>query len=148
MKAVEEKLYLAHLAHTSEHSLNVVRVQSHFPTPFLFSPRMARDVGKADGRIESRKRHGRGARLSGEGAVRLQDGDVRVVEALPVREFRVAVDGVAALHLDDGRSRVGGRAQGVGVVSDAAAELDVVLVPVPPQNRLDLDRKPKNTRGY
>lgn len=55
-----------------------------------------------------------------------------------VHVFRVAVDAVAALHLGDGRSRVGGRAQGVRVVSHAAAELQVVLVPVPPENRLDL----------
>lgn len=52
--------------------------------------------------------------------------------------FRVAVDAVAALHLGDGGGRVGGRAQRVRVGSDAAAELDAILVPVPPQNSLDL----------
>lgn len=52
--------------------------------------------------------------------------------------FRVAVDAVAAVHLSDGGCGVGGRTQGVRVVSHAAAKLDVVLIPVPPQNRLDL----------
>lgn len=60
------------------------------------------------------------------------------MEALAVHVFWVAVDAVAALHLRDGGRRVGGRAQGVRVVSHAAPELDIVLIPVPPQNRLDL----------
>lgn len=36
--------------------------------------------------------------------------------AFAVHVFRVAVDAVAALHLGDGRGRVGGGAQGVRVV--------------------------------
>lgn len=60
------------------------------------------------------------------------------MEAFAVHVFRVAVDAVAALHLCDGGRGVGGRAQGVRVVSHAAAELDIVLIPVPPQNCLDL----------
>lgn len=52
--------------------------------------------------------------------------------ALAVHVFCVAVDAVAALYLCDGGSSVGGRAQGVRVVSYAAAELDVILVPVSP----------------
>lgn len=95
-------------------------------------------LARTSERFRSRSGSAPQRRASGEGAVRLQDGDVRVVEALPVHVVRVAVDGVAALHLDDGGGRVGGRAQGVRVVPDAAAELDVVLVPVSPQNRLDL----------
>lgn len=61
--------------------------------------------------------------------------------ALAVHVFCVAVDAVAALHLGDGGRRVGGRAQGIRVVAYAAAELDLILVPVPPQNRLDLTRE-------
>lgn len=60
--------------------------------------------------------------------------------AFAVHVFRVAVDAVAALHLGDGGGRVGGGAQGVRVVQ-AAAELDVILVPVPPQDCLDLSRE-------
>lgn len=78
--------------------------------------------------------------LSGEGAVRFVGGDVCVVAALPV-VLRVAVDAVAALDLGDGGRRVGGRAQGVRVVSHGTAELDLVLVPVPPQHGLDLPRE-------
>lgn len=58
--------------------------------------------------------------------------------ALAVHVFRVAVNAVATLHLRDGGRRVGGGAQGVRVVSDAASELYVILIPVPPQKRLDL----------
>lgn len=76
--------------------------------------------------------------MSGKGAVRLQYGGICVVAALAVHVFGVAVDAVAALHLGDGGSCVGSRAQGIGVVSYAAAKLDVILVPVPPQNSLDL----------
>lgn len=50
----------------------------------------------------------------------------------------MAIDAVAALHLCDGGGGVGGRAQGVRMVPHAAAELDIVLTPVPPQNCLDL----------
>lgn len=57
-----------------------------------------------------------------------------------VHVFCVAVDAVAALHLCDGGRRVGRGAQRVGVVPHAASKLDMVLVPVPPQNRLDLTR--------
>lgn len=61
--------------------------------------------------------------------------------AFAVHVFWVAVDAVAALYLGDGGRRVGGWAQGVRVVPDAAAKLDVVLVPVSPQNRLDLIKR-------
>lgn len=61
--------------------------------------------------------------------------------AFAIHVFWVAVDAVAALHLGDGGRRVGGWAQGVWVVSNAAAKLDVVLVPVSPQNRLDLIKR-------
>lgn len=63
-----------------------------------------------------------------------------VVAALAVHMFRVAVDGVTALDLRDGGGCVGGGAEGVRVVPYAAAKLDIVLVPVPPQNSLDLSR--------
>lgn len=61
--------------------------------------------------------------------------------AFAVHVFCVTVDAVAALYLGDGGSCVGGRTQGIRVVSHAAAKLDIILVPVPPQNRLDLTRE-------
>lgn len=79
-------------------------------------------------------------RGSGEGAVRPVEGGVGLVAAPAVHVFRVSVDAVAALHLCDGRGRVGGGAQRVRVVPHAAAQLQVVLVPVAPQHRLDLAR--------
>lgn len=62
--------------------------------------------------------------------------------------FRVAVNAVAALHLGDGGSRVGGGAQRVRVVPHAAAELDVVLVPVSPQNCLDFSIEKAEDSGH
>lgn len=76
---------------------------------------------------------------SSEGAVRPVEGGVRLVAALAVHVLRVSVDAVATLHLGDGRRRVGSGAQSVRVVPHTAAQLQVVLVPVAPQDRLDLD---------
>lgn len=67
------------------------------------------------------------------------------MEALPVHVFRVAVDAVAALHLREGGGCVGGRAHGVRVVPYAVTKLDIILVPVPPQDRLDLTRGKNKT---
>lgn len=60
------------------------------------------------------------------------------MEAFAIHVFWVAVNAVAALHLRDGGRGVGGRTQGVRMVSHTAAKLDIVLIPVPPQNCLDL----------
>lgn len=54
------------------------------------------------------------------------------MEASAIHMFWVAVDAVAALHLRDGGRGVGGWTQGVRMVSHTTAELDIVLIPVPP----------------
>lgn len=63
------------------------------------------------------------------------------MEAFAVHVFCVAVDAVAALYLCDGGGCVGGRTHRFRVVPYAAAKLDVVLVPMPPKNCLDLTRE-------
>lgn len=63
---------------------------------------------------------------------------VHVVVALAVEVLAGAVVAVAvALHVADGGHGVGGRAHGVRV-AEAVLKLDLVLVPVPPQDSLHL----------
>lgn len=72
-------------------------------------------------------------RTSHEGAVRSEY--VRV--ALAVHVLGVALDAVAAVDLRQRRRHVGRRAEEVGV-GERAGELHPLLVPVSPQNALDL----------
>lgn len=65
--------------------------------------------------------------------------------ALAVQVLAGAVVAVAvALHVADGGHGVGGRAHGVRV-AEAVLKLDLVLVPVPPQDRLHLCPGTKQT---
>lgn len=83
--------------------------------------------------------------LTGDSGVEVlvpEDGGVVDVGVAPAVEvLRVAVYTVAAVHLRHGGGQgghsVGGRAERLGV-GQCAAELDAVLVPVPPQNTLHL----------
>lgn len=81
--------------------------------------------------------------MSHEGAVRTED--VRV--ALAVQVLGVALNAVAAVHLRQRRRHVGGRAEEVGV-GEHAGELHPLLVPVSPQDALNLQKQKRNfSRG-
>lgn len=65
------------------------------------------------------------------------NGRLDVLVVLAIQVLGVALDAVAAVHLCQGRRRIGGRAEDVSV-GKGAAKLHALLVPVSPQDSLDL----------
>lgn len=73
------------------------------------------------------------------------NGRLDVLVVLAIQVLGVALDAVAAVHLRQGGACVGGRAKDFGV-GEAPAKLHALLVPVSPQDGLDLDTRREKVR--
>jgi len=69
------------------------------------------------------------------------NGRLDVLVVLAIQVLSVALDAVAAVHLRQGGGRVGGRAN-----AEVPAKLHALLVPVSPQDGLDLDTRREKVR--
>lgn len=71
------------------------------------------------------------------------NGRLDVLVVLAIQVLGVALGAVAAVHLGQGGGGVRGRAEKFGI-GESPAKLHALLVPVSPQDGLDLDTRREN----